>query len=275
MRRTTRTRVLSLSAAGLCACAALLPGCFQRSTYPAIPTARGFSENPNTPAGEQAVVAAVQYVASRWTPGNREFDVAQTPRGLPMVTYPMVVNLPDGTRKLFYERIPGRIGPQVLPATPESVTSGLPVFHVTRVWLRFGRGTVDVLRPALELGPGPDGQPIYQKITVRLEGGTAPWTVQHARAWNPGDDAAPAFNFVPAFDDPNEWVLAQQRAANQGQATLVTDDQASTDERNSLMPQQPAQPALASPRATPAPKREEGFVGPGTEQDGSAARPPE
>lgn len=193
-------------------------GCYQKSTYPAIPAAAGHNDNPNTPSGEQAIVAALQYVGSRWSPGEREFDARESPQGKPMVPYAMVVNLPAGTRKLFYERIPAKVGPNVRPATGETVRSGEPLFHVSRVWLRFDRGTIDVLRPMPEMGPSPTGGPVYQKITLRLEGGMQPWRVVHARAWSPGADMPPELNFVPETDNPNEYVLARQRAQARLQA---------------------------------------------------------
>jgi hypothetical protein len=239
-------RCVHVLAGALCAAGLLVSvaGCFQRSTYPAIPTSRGFNENPNTPAGEQAIVAAVQYVASRWTPGEREYDPTSTPRGLPMVQYPMVVNLPLGMRKLYYDRIPTKIGPDVLPATPESVVSGKPVFHVARVWLRFNSGIVDILRPMPEVGLAPDGQPVYQKITVRLEGGMKPWTVVHARSWVPGDDTAPDFYFVPAIDDPNQFAITMREHA----ATLTHEQApANSNTIRDLVPQQQGTPAIGSP----------------------------
>lgn len=254
-------------------------GCFQRSTYPAIPTSRGFNENPNTPAGEQAIVAAVQYVASRWTPGEREYDPTMTPRGLPMVQYPMVVNLPLGMRKIYYERIPGKIGPEVEPATPETVASGKPIFHVSRVWLRFNTGIVDVLRPMPEVGLAPDGQPVYQKITVRLEGGVKPWTVVHARSWVPGDDQPPELYFVPAVDDPNQFQITMRERS---QATLANQiDEPAQDAQLVEPVQANGQASLGAPvpaqETSPAASGEElrdsdvprndapsGFVGPGT-----------
>ncbi|HYF15811.1 MAG TPA: hypothetical protein VD971_12150 [Phycisphaerales bacterium] len=220
MRSSVRLTVCLVALAGA------LAGCYQQSTYPAIPTARGYPENPNTPAAEQAIVAAVQYVASRWPPGNRDFDESVTPRGLPMVPYEMVVSLPAGTRKLYYDRMPAKIGPNVKPATPETVASGAPVFYVTRVWLRFSKGTVDVLRPMVELGSTPDN-PIYQKVTVRLEGGIEPWHVQHARAWAPGEAELPEHFFVPAVDHADQYRIT---ARGMNREPVVTEDEGAADE---------------------------------------------
>lgn len=222
MKSCTKTGWMHVGRAvrGLCAAAlvlagtAALGGCYQRSNYPQIPTSVGFNENPNTPSGEQAMVAAVQFVASRYAPGQREFDPSQDPRTTPMVNYPAVVNLPMGMRRSFYERIAAKVGPQVLPATPQSVvearSSGAPVFHVSRVWMRFDRAYVDVLRPMPELGPAPDGTTIYQMITCHLEGGLRPWRVVYTRTWHPGDAKAPEYWFLPSEDRPNEHELAMR-----------------------------------------------------------------
>lgn len=211
--------VAMMAAAGL-GMTAGLGGCFQNSNYPAIPTSRGFSEDPNKPASEAAMVAALQYVASRWTPGQREFDVSTAPNALPMADYPLVINLPLGTRKMLYDRIAKKVGPEVQPATPENVNGTLPVFHVTRVWLRTDHGLVDVLRPMPELGLDKDGMPIYQKITIRLEGGFKPWNVVHARAWYPGDEAPPEFYFNPAYDNPNQWRVSSREKMQQDLAAF-------------------------------------------------------
>ncbi|MFO0830306.1 MAG: hypothetical protein U0637_00550 [Phycisphaerales bacterium] len=209
--------------AGLITGGAALQGCQHVTTYPNETSARGVTENPNTPACEQAMIASVQYVASRWTPGKREYDENATPGGAPMVPYDMIVNLPIGTRKMFYDRIPAQIGPNVKPVTPESVQTGLPVFHVARVWLRFNSGTIDVLRPATELGAGPDGKPIYQKITLTLKREfNTTWRVVYGRTWNPGDDTPPDLYYVPAEDDPNQYALCMQAMRQTSAAALDT-----------------------------------------------------
>ncbi len=222
---TARTRSMLCSAAALALCAAglsTLSACQHNTTYPEVPSARGFTENPNTPAGEQAMVASLQYVASRWAPGKLEYDNAATPGGAPMVPYDMVINLPVGTRKMFYDRIPAQIGPNVHPATPETVVSGLPILHVSRVWLRFNSGSVDVIRPMTELGAGSDGQPVYQKVTLTLKRdfGTQ-WRVVYGRTWSPGDDTPPDIYYVPDVDNPNQHAICMQQMQERETANLA------------------------------------------------------
>lgn len=74
---------------------------------------------------------------------------------------------------------------------------GLPVYSVTRVWLRADKATVDVVRPVTLDGMQPteddaDGNAYtYQKITYRLVGGFRPWRVETTRAWPIGLEDQP------------------------------------------------------------------------------------
>jgi len=187
-------------------------GCQQYSTYPAVASAEGMAESPNKPATEATMTLALQYVATRYAPAGLQKEPA-TPAdaGKLTVDYPMVVNLPRGMRKSFYERIAKKVGPQVVPMTADVENGTLPVYHVTRVWLRFNTATVDVLRPMPEVGVAPGGGPVYQKVTVRLEGGFEPWRVVHARAWEPGTDPAPLAYHVPDVEriDQFEYTTKQ------------------------------------------------------------------
>lgn len=188
-----------------------LSGCYQYSNYPNIPTARGTLEDPNRPSTMMAIVASVQYVATRYPPAASIYDLDPTSAEAQSiaVTYPMVFSGPRGFRRAYYEDASRRIGPQVLPLTPEAIDSGLPIFHVTRVWMRGNVATIDVLRPMPELGKGPDGRTIYQPVTVRLEGGFSPWRVVHARIWNPGDEAEPPSFFLPEVDRTDQFEFTQ------------------------------------------------------------------
>jgi hypothetical protein len=190
-------------------------GCQQYQTYPAVTTARGMAENPNNPNTERAMVAALQYVATRYPPGGQRFE-AKTPdeAGRMTADFPFAINVPKGMRKSFYERIATKVGPEVKPLTEEVVADNtLPIYHVTRVWLRFRTGTIDVLRPMPEMGVGPDGTPVYQKVTVRLEGDFTPWRVIHARAWEPGADSSPELYFLPDKERVDQFELSTKPPA--------------------------------------------------------------
>jgi hypothetical protein len=176
--------------------------------YPEIPSARGTKQDPNSPASESAIVGALQFVANRYPPGQLRTDAATSKEaGEVRPDLPMAINLPAGMRKSYYERIARKVGPNVVPMTAET-DPNLPVYHVTRVWLRFKEGWVDVMRPMPELAPGPDGKPVYQTVTLKMEGGFAPqWHVMHARAWEPGLDALPELYYVPDEERINQYKL--------------------------------------------------------------------
>jgi hypothetical protein len=216
--RSVRAPILAALVAAL---AGSIAGCQQYSTYPEIPSAKGIPENPNNPSAAVCMRTAVQYVMTRWSPGGPAYDAATAEEQASLrVPTPLVINLPRGLRRIYYERVAADIGPQTAPMSPDALASGAPVIHVTRVWLRFNKATVDVLRPVPELGPGPDGKPIYQTITVRLEGGLDPWRVVHARAYDPGFAEVPEPYPIPELDrvDQYEITAAEDRAYKPGLA---------------------------------------------------------
>lgn len=204
--------------------AVAVSGCQQYAIYPNIPTAKGMAEDPNSPASLSAMVRAVQYVATRYTPGDpvTPLDTKQT-AGDPRVLFPITVNPPIGLRRSFYERLCSQIGPDVQPMSGATDPSR-PTYHVGRVWLRFNTGTVDVYRPMPELGIGMDGKPIYQVVTVRLEGGFEPWHVVHARGWQVGESELPAPYMMPEVDrvDQYEFTMHPERFVNDDGATSTT-----------------------------------------------------
>jgi len=185
---------------------ATLSGCTQQySNYPEIPSARGLKQDPNTPGSESAMVAALQFVANRYAPGTLRLDAKDSKEAGEMITKtPLVVCLPRGQRKSYCERIARSVGPNVVPMTAESDPK-LPVYYVTRVWLRFSEGWVDIMRPMPELPAGPDGKPVYQTVTLKMTGGFGPWRVLHARAWEPGLDPIPEPYFVPATERIDQY----------------------------------------------------------------------
>lgn len=196
-----------IMAAAMCAGMAVgLAGCNQQyANVPEVPSARGLAEDPNKSSSEGAMVVSLQYVANRYAPSTLRYDAATAKEAGELKTeLPMVINLPRGQRKSFYERIARKVGPNVVPMTPD-VSPTLPVYHVTRVWLRFSEGWVDVMRPMPELPPGPDGKPVYQTVTLKLKGGVGPWRIVHARAWTPGMDPVPEPYYMPETDRINEF----------------------------------------------------------------------
>jgi hypothetical protein len=199
-------RLAAAVATGMLLAAAGPMGCtHQYANYPEIPSAKGLKQDPNTPAAESAMVTALQFVANRYPPGTLRLDAKNSREAGEMITStPMVVNLPVGQRQSYYRRIARKVGPNVAPMTAD-VDASLPVFHVTRVWLRFSEGWVDVMRPMPELPPGPDGKPVYQTVTLKMRGGVGPWRVLHARAWPPGIDPVPQPFLLPDQERINQY----------------------------------------------------------------------
>jgi hypothetical protein len=204
-------------------------GCQEYATYPEVKSARGMSPDLNNPGSEAAMVAALQYVATRYPPGGPKFE-PKTPKeaGQLKADYALAINLPKGMRKSFYERMAKEVGDQVLPLTADVLTDPtVPVYYVTRVWMRFHESTIDVLRPMPEMGPGPDGKPVYQCVTVRLTGGLEPWRVIHARAAGVGEEAPEPY-FLPDIERTNQYAFSQmspEEQANYQQtsnATVIT-----------------------------------------------------
>lgn len=208
-------------------------GCQRYANYPAIPTSEGIAEDPNTTSATKCMSLAVAYVATRYSPGGYNFD-AKTAKeqGDLRVPFPLVVNGPRGMRKGFYQRLAGQIGPEAQVISPANEAAGLPVYHVIRVWLRRNRATVDVLRPMNELAPDAQGRPVYQTVTVRLEGGLDPWRVIHARGTEPGLDPVPAAYYLPEVDRTDQYEYQQEldRKAAQPAALAPGADEAPTPE---------------------------------------------
>jgi len=218
---SNQTKLQIVAAAGLAialsAGAFVSTGCQEYATYPQVSTAKGMNEDPNNPGSERAIVAALQYVATRYPPSAPAFQPrSSTEAGQSKASYPMAVCLPRGMRKSYYERIATEVGDQVVPLTEDAWSNNsLPVYHVTRVWMRFHNGTVDVLRPMPEMGMGPDGKPVYQKVTVKLEGGLEPWRVIFARAWDPGIESKPDPYFLPETERYDQFKFSQMSPEDQ------------------------------------------------------------
>lgn len=195
------------------------PACQRYANYPAIPTSEGIPDDPNSNDTAKCISLAVAYVATRYTPGGYNYD-AQTAKeqGDTRVRFPIIIDAPRGMRRPFYQRVCVDVGPGASPLTPDNEHSGTPIYHVRRAWLRQSRATIDVMRPMYELPPDSQGQPIYQTVTVRLEGGRLqPWRVVHARGSEPGLDPIPEPYYLPEVDriDQFEWQMEQDKKASE------------------------------------------------------------
>jgi len=165
---------------------------------------------------------AIRWVADRYPPSNDRIDAPTSKEaGDITVRWPMVINLPIGMRKIFYDRIAANCGPLVMPMSPEALQSGEPIYHVGRVWVRAHESKVDVYRPVPEIGAGADGKLVYQMITVTLEGGFEPWRVVAGRAWEPGAHPVPETYFVPDIDRQDQYYEEMRNRRDAREAQFV------------------------------------------------------
>jgi hypothetical protein len=81
----------------------------------------------------------------------------------------------------------------------------------------------------LEIGPGPDGKPVYQMVTVHLKGGFTPWRADFARAWGPGDYGVPELFYRPEVERANEHELAIKGGAAGVQTATMEQEPALED----------------------------------------------
>lgn len=94
-----------------------------------------------------------------------------------------VVNWPRGMDRARAKSMVELVGPDARVVSPE--TEGLPVYHVSRVWLRGDRGEVDVMRPVAQ------GEGGYQTVTVHLRSELGRWEIANSKVWPMGMASAP------------------------------------------------------------------------------------
>ncbi len=116
---------------------------------------------------------------------------------------PVLVNLPQGTSRRTAQNVAENIARQ---SEVETLLVGQPGFEdaepysVTRLWLRGDEARVDVVRP---VAVGDEGQPRYQRTTVRLRSGVKPWQVESVVDWPRGIADEPELFGWPEPDRPD------------------------------------------------------------------------
>lgn len=159
--------------------AALVPGCATHANYPAIE--RDFAVNdPNVhPIPGLMRRSLVRVLGDDRLHGRLPERWA--------------LNLPKGTGLGTAERLLAETMEQAGVVGGELVSlenDTLPIYSVTRVWIRGDQGEADVVRPVAWVGL--DDRPwSLQKITLRLRGGRFKWDVVTARAWPVGTATTP------------------------------------------------------------------------------------
>ena len=158
---TLRHTQRALAAVALATSLASLSGCVALvASWPAVGD-DGAVNDPNVSPIPKVISAAVHEVVRRY-PMPGEF----------------VVNLPEGLVQSRAERIAAEISPNARIVSPE--TEHLPVYHVTKVWVRGDRAQVDVVRPL-------DEPQTWQRVTVHLRHHLdRGWTVEYVKVWPMG-----------------------------------------------------------------------------------------
>ncbi len=174
--------VLGLAAGGMTLLASQLAGCVGYANYPPI-DGNLATENPNSALIYDIQIAGLTWVSTRYSPQGD-----------------WVINFPEGMTRTRALQVLARVGdPDAQLLTQE--TQSLPIYHVTRIWVRGERAEMDVLRPVVDL-LDPDGVPAYQPITLTIEGGLQRWRMKSFQTWTVGSQEPPALNFLDEPEDP-------------------------------------------------------------------------
>jgi hypothetical protein len=129
---------------------------------------------------KNAIAAALRWTAMRYPPPGGE-------------NAPFAINLPAGSSEETYQRIVTLIGHGAQPIS-EANAKSLPVYHVTRVWLRGEIARIDIVRPVFEVADKPSGGHVYRGVEVRLAGGWNPWHVTGSSEYEIGVLEPPALH---------------------------------------------------------------------------------
>lgn len=161
---------MSVVVAGLLGIGALscVVGCASYANYPAIGTAQDDAavNDPNVAPVPTVIRSALLHVIERF-PVEGDF----------------VVNLPEGMTSRRAQEFMMKLG-EPRARLPQAESESLPVYHVTRVWLRpAGSAEVEILRPVYGVG-APGDKPEFQPVTVRLRRTPLePYRVDSVRVW--------------------------------------------------------------------------------------------
>ncbi len=153
------------------------------------------STSPNEPGVVEIMTASLlDVIARRPVPGGAA-----------------VLNLPEGMRKVYYERLAQTMsettGSEFMPMSPAVVDRGLPVYSVGEVLVRYNRAECDVYAPTMD----EYGQLGIQRIRVHLDGGANNWRVVRPQIYLVNAFSAPEAHFIPEVDNPSEYQDLRKR----------------------------------------------------------------
>jgi hypothetical protein len=200
MNRTAR-----MAGLGLVAMTAVVGGCVSYASYPPVPENTAIN-NPNSPAMEEVMMAGLRWVTTKYPPdttvalgANPSHEAAR-----------MAINLPRGVKPQVYVRVAEAVGAGARPLTPEN--QSLPIYHITSLRVRGDQANVWVLRPVVDMGAKPNGEPIYQEVKLWLQGGLRPWHVVSSIEMSPDSTLVPELVYYepPAPAESRQSAKAEQ-----------------------------------------------------------------
>jgi hypothetical protein len=169
-------RVLGLALVGAVGLVVVLSGCVSYTNVPEPSSAPAF-KNANSGSSIKVISAAVERVVRKHPMKDAQGRYA--------------LNLPAGTTPETAQRIVEKLPAGAMVPT-EGMESSVPVYHISRVWIRGRSGKVDVVYP---LPDGLDGG-----VTCWMHGGDRPWYVERLQYWAPGTIPTPPI-YVPIDGD--------------------------------------------------------------------------
>ncbi len=174
-------------AIALCAASAGLSGCVGYTSWP--PVAGTAPANPNTPQSTEMMAAALAWIIERDREGAGE--------GGDAASEPVAINLPSTMKPTYYRFVAEHAGENIEPLS--QANASLPIYHVAEFHIRADTAQAIILRPATELGLGPDGKPVYQAHRVKLSGGFQPWHVTWwSKPYSVGAIETPPLTYIDA-----------------------------------------------------------------------------
>ncbi len=169
-------RVLGLALVGAVGLSISLGGCVSYTNVPEPSSAPAF-KHANSGSSIKVISASVERVVRKHPMKDAQGRYA--------------LNLPAGTTPETAQRVIERLPAGAMIPT-EWMDGSVPVYHISRVWIRGRSGKVDVVYP---LPDGLDGG-----VTCWMHGGDRPWYVERLQYWAPGTIPTPPI-YVPLDGD--------------------------------------------------------------------------
>lgn len=208
-----------------------LTGCTSYTNVPG-PDAAIAMQDPNARQASRAVQAALE-----WTVRRHPVDG------------PFLINLPVGTSTETAASIAEALGP--MARVPDSQSADLPVYHITRVWIRISDGKVDVVYPTKD----GMGREIVRGVTVWMNAGVRPWRVSRGQYWTPGTVPVPQIWVPIPAEELRAQAEAERIAAREARMAAAAERRrarSETDEgRDDAAPEPRSEPRTTPPPSSP------------------------